>query len=43
MRKKYNEIASSARCKLNSIENIITKALTDNEITHEEFATITNK
>ena len=29
-----------ARCKLDSIENKISKALTDNAISHEEFETI---
>ena len=29
-----------ARIKLNSIENEISKALTDNEISHEDFETI---
>ena len=32
-----------ARSKLNSIENKISKALTDNEISHEDFETIINK
>ena len=32
-----------ARSKLNSIENKISKALTDNEIGHEDFETIINK
>ena len=32
-----------ARSKLNSIENKITKALMDNEISHEDFETIINE
>ena len=32
-----------ARSKLNSIENKIFKALTDNEISHEDFETIINE
>ena len=32
-----------ARSKLNSIENKISKALMDNEISHEDFQTIINK
>ena len=32
-----------ARNKLNSIENKISKALTDNEISHEDFETIINE
>ena len=35
--KKHNNIVLVARIKLNSIRNIISKALTDNEIAHEEF------
>ena len=35
--KKHNNIVLVARIKLNSIGNIISKALTDNEIAHEEF------
>ena len=32
-----------ARSKLNSIENKISKALMDNEISHEDFETIINE
>ena len=32
-----------ARSRLNSIESKISKALTDNEISHEDFETIINK
>ena len=32
-----------ARSKLNSIENKISKAFTDNEISHEDFETIINQ
>ena len=31
------------RSKLNSIENKVSKALTDNEISHEDFETIINE
>ena len=41
--KKNNEIVMLARSKLNSIENKISKALTDNEISHEDFETIINE
>ena len=36
-KKKHNKIVMLARSKLNSIENKISKALTDNEISHESF------
>ena len=39
-KKKHNKIFVLARIKLNSIENEISKALTDNEISHEDFETI---
>ena len=42
-RKKYYKIVMLARSKLNSIENKISKALTDNEISHEDFETIINE
>ena len=42
-KKKRNEIAMLARSKLNSIENKISKALTYNEISHEDFETIINE
>ena len=42
-KKKHNKIVILARSKLNSIENKISKALTDNEISHEDFETIINK
>ena len=38
-KKKHNKIVVLARSKLNSIENKISKALTDNEISHEDFET----
>ena len=41
--KKNNKIVMLARSKLNSIENKISKALTDNEISHEDFETIINE
>ena len=42
-KKKHNKIIMLARSKLNSIENKISKALMDNEISHENFETIINE
>ena len=42
-KKKHNKIVILARSKLNSIENKISKALADNEISHEDFETIINE
>ena len=42
-KKKHNKIVMLARSKLNSIESKISKALMDNEITHEDFETIANE
>ena len=39
-KKKHNKIVMLARSKLNSIKNKISKALMDNEISHEDFKTI---
>ena len=39
-KKKHNKIIVLARSKLNIIENLISQALTDFEITHEEFSKI---
>ena len=39
-KKNHNKIIASARSKLNIIENLISQALTDFEITHEEFLKI---
>ena len=39
-KKKHNEIIALARSKLNIIENSISQALIDFEITHEEFSKI---
>lgn len=41
-RKKYNKIVLLANKKLKSIENIISKALIDNEINHDDFTIIMN-
>ena len=41
--KKHNKIVMLARSKSNSIENKISKALMDNEITHQDFETIINE
>ena len=42
-KKKHNKIFMLARYKLNSIENKISMALTNNEIKHEDFETITDE
>ena len=39
-KKKHNKIIALARSKLNIIENLISQALIDFEITHEEFSNI---
>ena len=39
-KKKHNKIISLARSKLNITENLISQALIDFEITHEEFSKI---
>ena len=39
-KKKHNKIIALARNKLNLIENLISQALIDFEITHEEFSNI---
>ena len=42
-KKKHNKIVMLARSKLNSIESKISKALINNEISHEDFVTIINE
>ena len=42
-KKKHNKIVTLARSKLNSIESKISEALKNNEISHEDFMTITNE
>ena len=42
-KKKHNKIVILARTKLNSIESKVSKALMDNEISHEDFETIINE
>ena len=39
-KKKHNKIIALARSKLNIIENLISQALIDFEITHKEFSKI---
>ena len=39
-KKKHNKIIALARSKLNIVENLISQALIDFEITHEEFSKI---
>ena len=41
--KNHNKIVMLARSKLNSIESKISEALTNNEISHEDFMTILNE
>ena len=42
-KKKHNKIVMLARSKLYSIESKVSRALTDNEISHEDFETIINE
>ena len=42
-KKKHNKIVTLSRSKLNSIESKISKALTNNEISHEDFMTVFNE
>ena len=42
-KKNHNKIVISARSKLNHIESKISEALTNNEISHEDFMTIINE
>ena len=42
-KRNHNKIIMLARSKLNSIESKISKALMDNEISHEDFETIINE
>ena len=42
-KEKYNKIVMLARSKLNSIKSTISKALIDNKISHEDFATNINE
>ena len=42
-KKKRNKIVMLARSKLNSVENKISEALINNEISHEDFMTILNE
>ena len=42
-KKKHNEIVMLAKSKLNSIETLISQALIDFEISHEEFKTTVNE
>ena len=42
-KKKHNKIVMLGRGKLNSIESKTSKALMDNEVSHEDFDTIINE
>ena len=41
-KKKHDKIMLLEKCKLNSIEALISKALIDSVISHDEFASINN-
>ena len=41
-KRKHNKIALSAKSKLNRIQVLISKALTDSSISHDEFVLINN-
>ena len=41
-RKKHNKIAMFAKSKLNTIETLISQALIDLDLSHEEFKTFVN-
>ena len=42
-KKKHNKIVMFAKSKLNSVETLMSQALIDFEITHEEFKTIVDE
>ena len=42
-KKKHNKIVMLAKSKLNSIETLMSQALIDLDISHEEFKTVSNK
>ena len=42
-KKKYDKILMLAKSKLNSIETLLSQALIDTEISHEEFITFVNE
>ena len=42
-KKRHDKILVLAKSKLNSIETLVSQALADMEITHEEFTTILNE
>ena len=42
-KKKHDKILMLAKTKLNSVENLVSQALIDIEISHEEFITILNE
>ena len=42
-KKKHNKIVMLAKSKLNSIETLMSQALIDLDISHEEFKTIVNE
>ena len=42
-KKKHNKVVLLARSKLNSLENIISKALRDVDNSHEQFTIIVNE
>ena len=42
-KKKHNKIIASAKNKLNTIDKLLSSALNDSEISHEEFTNIINE
>ena len=42
-KKKHNKIIALAKNKLNTIDKLLSSALNDSEISHEEFTNIINK
>ena len=42
-KKKHNKVIMLAKSKLNSIETLMSQALIDLDISHEEFKTIVNE
>ena len=39
-KKKHNKIIALAKCKLNTIDTLLSSALIDSKISHEEFSNI---
>ena len=43
MKKKHNKIIALAKSKLNMIDKLLSSALNDSKISHEEFTNITDE